>query len=363
MSEREPIALIGASGYAGEELLGLLLGHPGARLVCLTSRQHAGERVEKIYPRFRNGGGKSSRQGEIPAFVAPEIETIVASGARWAFLALPHGLAAEFAIPLLKAGLRVIDLSADFRLRDPAVYQGFYAHRHPAPALLTDAVYGLPELPGRRKEIAGAPLVAAPGCYPTSILLPLAPLLARGLIEPRQIFVSSMSGVTGAGRKASIELLHAEVNESAKAYGAPRHRHLAEIEQELSRVAATEAQVIINFTPHLLPISRGILSTIYVVPSARAIDNPGAVEEAWQEAYAAEPFVRLLAGERLPEIAHVVRTNFVDLAWRHDPRTGRWVLFSAEDNLVKGAAGQAVQCFNLMAGLPETTGLLTASRV
>ncbi len=362
MNEREPIALIGASGYAGEELLGLLLGHPGARLVCLTSRQHAGESVEKIYPRFRHGGGKSW-QREIPAFVAPDVKTIVASGAKWAFLALPHGLAAEFAIPLLEAGLRVIDLSADFRLRDPVVYQDYYAHEHPAPTLLTDAVYGLPELPGRRKEIAGARLVAAPGCYPTSILLPLAPLLARALIEPNQIFVSSMSGVTGAGRKASIDLLHAEVNESAKAYGAPRHRHLAEIEQELSRAAAADAPVVINFTPHLLPINRGILSTIYVVPSAQAAGNSDAVETAWQEAYAAEPFVRLLTGERLPEIAHVVRTNFLDLAWRHDPRTSRWVLFSAEDNLLKGAAGQAVQCFNLMAGLSETTGLLTGLRV
>ncbi len=355
-SERKKVAVIGASGYTGEELLALLLRHPGVELVFLSSRQNAGKTLSDVYPRFARGG-VSARLAGLPPFVAPTAEAVIASGAEWAFLALPHGLAGEFAAPLLEGGLRVIDLSADFRLHDPAVFQEHYGGEHPAPGLLAEAVYGLPEFPGRRQAIGEARLVAAPGCYPTSILLPLLPLLKRRLIEPRQIFICSMSGVTGAGRKASIELLHAEVNESVKAYGAPKHRHLAEIEQELTLAAGEN--VTINFTPHLLPISRGIVTTIYTVPTPGAAAGSGAaVQKAWEEDYADETFVRLLPPGRLPEIANVARTNFIDLACRHDPRTDRWVLFSAEDNLVKGAAGQAVQCFNLMAGFAEATGLL-----
>ena len=351
------VAVVGASGYAGEVLLDLLRGHPGVDLVCLTSRQFAGQRLEQVYPRFAGGGGSEGRRVP-PAFVPPTAEAVVASGAEFAFLALPHGLAAEFARPLLSAGIRVVDLSADFRLRDPAVYEEFYGHPHPAPELLGEAVYGMPELPGRRTQIAAARLVAAPGCYPTSITLPLVPLLTRGLIDPDQILVTSMSGVTGAGRKATVDLLFGEVNESVKAYGIPKHRHLSEIEQELSGAAGR--RVVINFTPHLLPVSRGILTTIYVTPTRGELApaTPDAVTAAWREAYAAEPFVRLRPADGpLPELAHVVRTPFVDLAARHDPRTGRWVLVSAEDNLLKGASGQALQCFNLLAGFPEDAGL------
>lgn len=350
------VAVVGASGYAGEVLLELLRGHPGVDLVCLTSRQFAGQRLEEVYPRFAEGGEREGRWAP-PAFVPATAEAVVASGAEFAFLALPHGLAAEFARPLLDAGIRVVDLSADFRLRDPGVYEEFYGHAHPAPELLGEAVYGMPELPGRREQIAAARLVAAPGCYPTSITLPLVPLLSRGLIDPDQILVTSMSGVTGAGRKATVDLLFGEVNESAKAYGIPKHRHLSEIEQELSGAAGR--RVVINFTPHLLPVSRGILTTIYVTPARdRGPAAPDAVAAAWQEAYASERFVRLRpAGGPLPELAHVVRTPFVDLAVRHDPRTGRWVLVSAEDNLLKGASGQALQCFNLLAGFPEDAGL------
>lgn len=347
MDERVKVAVVGASGYSGEELVGLLLRHPRADLVCVTSRAEAGRRLDEVYLRFRD-----PRRANAPVFVTTTVEAILASGATFAFLALPHGLAAEFAAPLSAAGLRVIDLSADFRLRDPAVYREFYGHEHPAPALLAGAVYGLPEL--RRAEIAKAQLVAAPGCYPTSVLVPLVPLLRRKLIDPAQILVSSMSGVSGAGRKADVALLFSELNESAKPYGSPKHRHLSEIEQELSLAAG--APVVINFTPHLIPITRGIVTTIYATPN-RGLDV-AKIGEAWIETYGAEPFVRLLEGEdRLPEIRHVVNTNFIDLAWRHDPRTGRVILFSAEDNLVKGASGQAVQCFNLMAGFPEATGL------
>ena len=305
---------------------------------------------KKFTPRLR---GVRPPGPEVPVFTAPDAATITRTGATFAFLALPHGVASEYALPLLAAGLRVIDLSADFRLRDARTYQEFYGHEHPAPEWLAGAVYGLPELPGRRAQVATARLVAAPGCYPTSILVPLAPLLRNGLIEPAQILVSSMSGVSGAGRKADVDLLFAECNENAKAYGAPKHRHLSEIEQELSLAAGKT--VVISFCPHLVPLTRGILTTIYATPSTDA--EPSAPGACWQEAYAEERFVRLLPDGAFPELRNVVRTNVVDLAWRHDPRTGRWLFFSAVDNIVKGAAGQAVQCFNLMTGWPEQTAL------
>ncbi len=346
MEEKVKVAVVGASGYSGEELVGLLLRHPQADLVCVTSRSEVGRRLDEVYPRFRD-----ARRAQVPVFIAPDPKTILASGAAFVFLALPHGLAAEFAEPLIAAGIRVVDLSADFRLREASVYREFYGHDHPAPSLLGEAIYGLPEL--HRAAIASARLVAAPGCYPTSIILPLVPLLREKLIDPAQILVSSMSGVSGAGRKADVAYLFSELNESAKAYASPKHRHLSEIEQELSFAAG--AHVVINFTPHLIPVTRGILSTIYATPNSGVA--AGRIGAAWEKAYANEPFVRLLDGDRLPEIRHVANTNFIDLAWRHDSRTGRVVLFSAEDNLVKGASGQAVQCFNLMAGFAETTGL------
>ena len=256
-------------------------------------------------------------------------------------------------MPLLDAGLRVVDLSADFRLRDAAVYREFYDHEHPAPEWLPKAVYGLPEIPGRRAEIARAQLVAAPGCYPTSILVPLVPLLRAGLLDPAQVLVSSMSGVSGGGRKADVDLLFAECNENAKPYGVPKHRHLSEIEQELSLAAGSP--LVISFCPHLVPLTRGIVTTIYATPRPGA--SPEELDRCWQEAYGSEAFVRLLPPGAYPQAREVARTNCIDLAWRHDPRTGRWLLFSAEDNLVKGAAGQAVQCFNLMAGWPEDAAL------
>ena len=351
MQGTQKVAVVGASGYAGEELVERLWKHPGVELVCLTSRQYAGRSLEEVFPRLR--GTRFGQGAPPPVFVVPDAAAIAASGARVAFLALPHGLASEFALPLLEAGLRVIDLSADFRLRDAAVYREFYGHEHPAPALLQEAVYGLPELPDRRAQIAGARLVAAPGCYPTSVLVPLAPLLRAGLLGSAGIVVNSMSGVSGAGRKADIDLLFAECNENARAYGAPGHRHLSEIEQELS-LAARQA-VTISFCPHLVPLTRGIVTTIHAVPAAGS--DPRAPEKCWRDAYESESFVRLLPEGQFPQTREVARSNFIDLAWRHDPRTGRWLFFSAEDNIVKGAAGQAVQCFNLMTGWPETTAL------
>jgi len=266
-------------------------------------------------------------------------------------LALPHGVAAEIARALLERGVKVIDLSADFRLRDAAVYEEFYGHAHPAPDLLNEAVYGLPEV--RAEEIKGARLIAAPGCYPTSILLPLLPLLRAGLLDASTIVANSMSGVSGAGRKADLTLLFCECNESVRAYGVPKHRHLSEIEQELS-IAAGE-KVTITFIPHLIPVNSGIVTTT----TARLREGVDAAEVGarLEAAYSGEPFVRLLGRGGCADTKNVTRTNFIDIGWQFDARTGRVILMSAEDNLGKGAGGQAVQAFNLLFGLDATAGL------
>lgn len=339
------VAVMGATGYSGEELIRLLMRHPGIELACVTSRAHAGQTIETVYPRFQAHKFSGLK------FVHSDVASIVASGSQIAFLALPHGAAAEFAKPLLDAGLRVIDLSADFRIKDADVYHEYYGGAHPAPELLAQSVYGMPEI--YRETLRSAQLVASPGCYPTSIILPLVPLVKNRLLDPRSIIVSSMSGVSGAGRKADIDLLFAECNENARAYSVPKHRHLAEIEQELGRAAGE--QVVINFTPHLVPLTRGILTTIYAAPTAGVA--PAEISAALMDAYEDEPFVRLRGETGVAEIKNVANTNFIDIAWRHDPRTDRVILLSAEDNLVKGAAGQAVQSMNVMCGWPETTAL------
>ena len=338
-------AIVGASGYSGMELLRLLLRHPSADLVAVTSRQEAGRPLNEVFPRFQSAWMRDLH------FIEPDADKIAASGAQVAFLALPHGVAAEIARALLERGVKVIDLSADFRLRDAAVYEEFYGHPHPAPDLLAEAVYGLPEL--RADEIAKARLIASPGCYPTSILLPLLPLLRDGLIETDSIVANSMSGVSGAGRKAELSLLFCECNESARAYGVPKHRHLSEIEQELG-IAAGE-KVVISFIPHLIPVNAGIVTT--TTAKLRKGLAPEAIGAALEKAYAGQAFVRLLGRGGCADTKQVTRTNFVDIGWQHDPRTGRVILMSAEDNLGKGAGGQAIQSFNLMFGLGETAGL------
>ena len=342
----EKVVVVGASGYSGEELVRLLVRHPGVDLVALTSRQLAGQTVAQVFPKFAG-----MRFADV-AFIESDVEKIVATGAKFVFLALPHGVATEFARPLVAAELRVIDLSADFRIKDVAVYEEFYGEAHTAPELAAMSVYGMPEI--YREKIKAAQLVASPGCYPTSIILPLHPLLQRRLIKPQSIVVCSMSGVSGAGRNAKTDTLFAECNESLRAYSIPKHRHLAEIEQELSFAAGE--RVMIDFAPHLVPVNRGIHTTIHCAP-ADGIE-PWHIANAFSESYGREPFVRLLSGAALPDTKNVTFTNFVDIAWRHDPRTGRYVLLSAEDNLTKGAAGQAVQSLNLMCGWPETTGLI-----
>lgn len=346
-------AIIGASGYSGEELVRLLLNHPSTDLTAVTSRQYAGKTIAEIFPKFASHEAARSLQFEEPD------ANVLAVKADVVFLALPHGVAAEYAVPLLDKGCKVIDLSADFRLNDTSVYEEFYAKEHPAPKLMAEAVYGLPEI--YRNEIRDAQLIANPGCYPTSILLPLIPLIEAGLIKTTGIIANSMSAVSGAGRKVDLPYLFVECNESIRPYGIPKHRHLSEIEQELS--IAAKSKVTIQFSPHLMPINRGILSTLYIAPAkffgstteAEAIGKE--IETCYREAYDDEPFVRLLSGSALPDTKNVAGTNFVEIAWRLDPRTGRLIVMSAEDNIVKGASGQAVQNFNVMHGFEETQGL------
>jgi N-acetyl-gamma-glutamyl-phosphate reductase len=340
------VAVVGASGYTGEELVRLLLAHPHVDLVAATSRQLAGQSLAEVFPRFAHHKTAASLK-----FSNPDPKQL-AREASLIFLALPHGLAAEFAKPLLSAGVRVVDLSADFRIKDAAVYQEFYGHGHSAPDLLGQSVYGLPEI--YRDKIRDAKFVACPGCYPTSILIPLRPLIRRKAIDRKTILISSMSGVSGAGRKVETDYLFSECNESVRPYGVPKHRHLSEIEQELSILAGEK--IVVQFTPHLVPVSRGIVTTVYADIAGEVVTFDPAL--VFNSAYGEEPFVRLLGDERLPDTKNVVGTNFIDVQWKIDKRTNRIVVMSALDNIVKGASGQAVQCMNLMLGLSESAGLI-----
>ncbi len=341
------VAIIGASGYSGEELIRLLLNHPHAELAAVTSRQNAGQTLAQVFPKFA-----SHPLSKTLRFTEPKAERL-AKQADVVFLALPHGVAAEYAVPLLDAGCVVIDLSADFRLKSAEIYKEFYAHDHPVPDLLKKSVYGLPEI--YREQIKKALLIASPGCYPTSILLPAIPLLKAGLIKPAGIIADSLSGVSGAGRKAEADYLFCECNESVRPYSVPKHRHLSEIEEQLSLAAG--AGITIQFTPHLIPVNRGILTTLYLAPADKSIDAEK-ISACYRKAYGNEPFVRLLDGKNLPDTKNVNGTNVIEIAWRLDPRTGRLIVMSAEDNLVKGASGQAVQSLNLLCDFPETAGLV-----
>ena len=351
---KKKVAIVGASGYSGEELVRLLLRHPHAELTAVTSRQYAGQPVAQVYPRFAGHPRATSLR------FSDANADLLSRQAEVVFLALPHGVAAQYAAPLLHQGCQVIDLSADFRLKSPEVYREFYQHDHPAPELLDGSVYGLPEI--YRDRIKTASLIASPGCYPTGILLPVLPLLRDNLIDPAGIIANSLSAVSGAGRKIESDYLFVECNESVRPYGIPKHRHLSEIEQELS--LAAKRPVTVQFSPHLLPVNRGILTTLCLQPLARPRETPdwdaldSRITAAYQTAYGNEPFVRLLEGDSLPDTKNVSDSNFIDIAWRIDPRTGRLIVISALDNLVKGAGGQAIQCFNILCGFPETSGLV-----
>ena len=347
MQETIRVAVVGASGYSGEELVRCLLRHPSVQLTRVTSRALTGTPLADYY-----GLPKSSLAGSTDLlFSDVSLPELIASADAF-FLALPHGLAAEYAVPLIEAGKVVLDLSADFRLKDPTIYKEFYHHDHPAPQLLPQAVYGLPEL--HHAEIKTTQLVACPGCYPTSILLGLAPALKFGWIDPHQIVINSLSGVSGAGRKADIPLLFAECDENTKAYSVPVHRHHSEIEQELSLLAGGTIRV--SFTPHLIPLLRGMLSTISA-PLHQGFSDEKALVAAASEFYMESPFVKVLPAGQLPESKRVMRTNRCDIGMRVDSRNGRLVIVSVIDNLGKGAAGQALQAFNIRFGFAEDRGL------
>ena len=339
------VGVVGASGYSGELLVRLLLGHPHVRLTTVTSRSHAGKPLRQVIPSLRG-----IDQGLV--FSDSNAEALATSTLDLIFLALPHGAAADFAKVLVPAGKKVIDLSADFRIADLATYERYYGKHH-APELLPDARFVLPEItaPGWKKEIK---LAASPGCYPTSVLVPLLPLLRDGLIAREHIVVNSFSGVSGAGRKVDEAYLYVERAESAKAYGLVKHRHLAEIEEQLA--LHTGGAAIIQFNPHLAPMRRGIATTITAPASAGTTIE--AVYASWNKAYSGAPFVQLLPTGETPDTAYVVGTNRVDMSAVLDPRTRNLILTSAEDNLVKGASGQAVQIMNLWLGFPETAGLV-----
>ena len=340
------VGVVGASGYSGEVLVKLLLGHPQVKLTAVTSRQHAGRTVSSVIPALRGTAADQLKfSAADPAILAarPDIEL-------W-FLALPHGAAADFARTLVPTGRKVVDLSADFRLANLATYEKYYGSHH-APELLPQARFVLPELTDQkwRTEIK---IAAAPGCYPTSVLVPLAPLLKAGLVTRGHIVVNSFSGVSGAGKKTEEQYLFVERAESAKAYGLTNHRHLAEIEEQLSTAAG--ASVVVQFNPHLAPMRRGIATTI-TVPAAAGATLDG-LYAAWRTAYAGRPFVAILPAGETPDTAYVTGTNRVDVSAVHDARTDNFVITSALDNLVKGASGQAVQIMNLWLGFSETAGL------
>lgn len=342
------VAVVGASGYTGLELLRILLRHPEFEIAAVTSEQRAGKPVGEAFASLR-GRLDLAFEANDPSALVGRVEL--------AFTALPHAASAPTVKTLRQGGVVVVDLSADFRLRDLATYQQWYGD-HPASELFPEAVYGLPEL--YRDALAGATLAAAPGCYPTGALLPLTPLLRAGLVETRGIHIDSKSGVSGAGRKASEDLLLAELDGNFKAYNAGyAHRHAPEIEQEATVAAGEEVRV--TFVPQLLPTTRGIATSVYVRPHDAS--RFGDARSALEVAYADEPFVRVLPPDELPSLQSVRGTNFCDIALVEDAHNDTWILLSTIDNLGKGASGQAVQCANVMRGLPETLGLLETALV
>ncbi len=335
------VGIIGATGYTGLELLRILLCHPQVEIGLVTSRQFAGKKLADLFPFFAK---KIDLELEVFNF-----KTAV-SKADIFFAALPHQVSMEIVPLLLDKGKRVIDLSADFRLRDSLTYESWYGP-HKAKEYLKEAVYGLPEL--YADQIRQARLVANPGCYPTTIILALAPLLRAGLIEPQGIIIDAKSGTSGAGRGPKLTTLFCEVNEDMKAYKVAEHRHIPEIEQELSRLANSEIKV--TFVPHLIPISRGMFTTIYAKPT-KDISS----QEAYQVLkafYQNRVFIQVLPPPQIPQTIYVRGTNECHIGVKIDSRTGRIILMSAIDNLAKGASAQAVQNMNLMLGLPEETGL------
>jgi N-acetyl-gamma-glutamyl-phosphate reductase len=336
------IAIVGSSGYTGGELFRILLHHPQAMVTAVTSEKSAGKPITSIFPHLAGLTG---------LICEPLDPDAIAKKADFVFLALPHVTAQAAAYQFHKLGKKVVDLSADYRLMDPALYEKWYEHCHQYPELLKSAVYGLPEL--HREKIKQASLIANPGCYPTSAILGLAPLLEKDIVDPKSIVIDSKSGVSGAGRSPSLAHHYPEVNEGLMAYKIGTHRHTPEIEQELSALAG--GAVTVSFTPHLIPMNRGILTTIYARFTHET--NAAQLHALYGTFYHNEPFVRLLPLGQFPNVRNVRGSNFCDIGVYADPRTGRAVVVTAIDNLVKGASGQAVQNMNLMTGFDETEGL------
>lgn len=342
MSLKIPIAIIGATGYTGLELTRILISHPHVEIKALTSEQYAGLPLSKVYPSLSRVEASKICEKLDVASLAKKVEA--------AFLCLPHQESQSVVGSLRAQGVRVIDLSADFRIKDTKVYEKWYG-KHTEKDLLREAVYGLPEL--HRSQIKKAALVACPGCYPTSVILALLPLLEKRLVSVDDIICDSKSGVSGAGRGLKVESLFCEAHNSLRPYSVGSHRHSAEMDQELSLLAQTPVKVL--FVPHLVPMDRGILSTIYVKPTKKWMGE--SLRKVFEDYYHGEPFVHMLPEGQMPTTKGVQGTNDCHVNVVLDDATGKIIVLSAIDNLTKGASGQAVQCFNLMFGLTETTGL------
>lgn len=341
MTSRVRVGIVGGTGYTGVELLRFLSSHPGVDVAVITSRAERGVRVDTLFPNLR---------GHVDlAFSAPEDAGLERCHA--VFFATPHGVAMEAAPALLAAGVKVLDLSADFRLRDASQWEAWYRHPHTSPELLGEAVYGLPER--RRDRIRDARLVAVPGCYPTAVQLGFLPLLEAGVVLPDSLVASAASGVSGAGRQGSVDNLLAECADSLKAYAVPGHRHLPEIEQELSDMA--RGAVDLCFVPHLAPMIRGIHATLFARLTRPDVD----LQSLFESRYAAEPAVDVMPAGSHPQTRSVRGANLCRLAVHRPQGRDTVVVLSAIDNLAKGAAGQAVQAFNIMFGFAETAGLAT----
>lgn len=339
------VAIVGATGYTGELLIRLVAGHPRMRLNTVTSRAAAGQPVASVIPRLRG------RVSPDLTFTNSDAQSLAEqTDLDLVFLALPHGVAAEFALALKAAGILTIDLSADFRLNSAELYEEWYGHQHPAPDLLSETPYVLPELSDPQWKQHR--LIACPGCYPSSILFPMLPILKAGLHSGKGIISNSLSGVSGAGKKAAELYLFCERQESVKAYGVARHRHLSEIEEQLA--IAVGHSVTLQFTPHLVPLRQGIHSTIVVPKETNSVADWYSI---WNEMYDGKPFVKVLPSGQFPDTREVMETNRVDFSAVEDPRTGNIIVTSVIDNLWKGAAGQAIQIANLYHDWPETLGL------
>ena len=356
-AETFKVAVMGASGYTGGELLRLLAGHPHLDVVAVTAEKHIGEAVAAVFPSLASTLPTLHYEPLAPDALVQRVDAV--------FLALPHTKSLEPVASCLAAGKPVVDLSADYRLKSALVYESWYGIAHTRPELLAQAVYGLPEL--RRADLRGARLVASPGCYPTAAILQLAPLVANGLIHPDTIVIDAKSGVSGAGRSPALPYHFPEAHESLEAYKIGRHRHIPEIEQELSLLWSRHARggrgqlsgedfpLTVLFTPHLVPMNRGILSTAY--SRLREPADISDIRTLYRTFYKDEPFIRLKEGERVPNPSYVRGSNFCDIAVFLDTRAGWVITVAALDNLVKGAAGQAIQAMNLILGLPEEAGL------